>query len=357
MSSASRSSGRRRSWFVTLIGHCLTMPVRKPIVGMVMGDAGGIGPELIVRTFVNKEISESASHFVIGSFDVMKRAADSINEPIAFRRIASVEDLTSADGQIAVLDCEVERNPQLGWGVVAASNGSNAVAYMKKAVELASERKIDAVVIAPLHKEAMHISGFQFADEMAFLGNLTNTTVRNVISWNNIFRMSVTGHVPLREVPDLVTRERIIPVIDKLWDTLKRLGMASPRIGVAGLNPHAGEGGAFGDEEIREVAPAVQAAQEMGIQVSGPHPADTLFVRAMKGEFQGVVFLYHDQGNIGMKSVSLGKSVLVYSGLPFPCTGPTHGTAYDIAGKGEADATSFQLATKLAGDLANEGAG
>jgi 4-hydroxythreonine-4-phosphate dehydrogenase len=154
-----------------------------------------------------------------------------------------------------------------------------------------------------------------------------------------------------------VTKERIIPIIEKLSDTLKLLGMASPRIGVAGLNPHAGEGGAFGDEEIREIAPAVQSAQEMGIQVSGPHPADTIFVRAMKGEFQGVVFLYHDQGNIAMKVASLGKSVLVYSGLPFPCTGPTHGTAYDIAGKGEADSTSFQLATKLACELTNEGEG
>ena len=324
------------------------MPARKPVIGMVMGDAAGIGPELIISALQNKDVAASASHFVIGSMEVMERAAQAMNNKVAFSRLESVGDLSSAGDRIAVLNCEEQRNPQLRWGVVDAINGSNSVAYMKKAVELALADKIDAVVIAPLNKEAMHISGFQFPDEITFLGDQTNTKAHTVLSWNNIFRMSVTGHVPLRQVPDLVTKERIIPVIKKLSDTLNRLGMASPRIGVAGLNPHAGEGGAFGDEEIREIAPAVQSAQEMGIQASGPHPADTIFVRAMKGEIQGIVFLYHDQGNIAMKSAAFGKSVMVYAGLPFPCTGPTHGTAYDIAGQAKADPTSFQLAMKMA---------
>ena len=327
------------------------MPAQKPVIAMVMGDAAGIGPEIIIRTLQNKEIAESASHFVIGSMEVMQQAAQLINQQTAFCKLASVGELTSTNGQIAVLNCEEQRNPQFRWGAVDAINGSNSVAYMKKAVELASQSKIDAAVIAPLNKEAMHRGGLQFPDEMSFLGDLTNSTVRNVISWNNIFRMSVTGHVPLRQVPDLVTRERIIPIIEKLSHTLRDLGMASPRIGVAGLNPHAGEGGAFGDEEIKEIAPAVQSAQEMGIEVSGPYSADTIFTRAMKGEFQGVVFLYHDQGNIAMKTAAFEEGVLLYSGLPFPCTGPTHGTAYDIAGTGKADATSFRLATKLVREL------
>ena len=330
------------------------MPPRKPVIAMVMGDAAGIGPELIIKTLQVKNAAELANHVVIGSMDVMQRAAEIMDQQPSFRPIESIADLSSADDRIAVLNCELQRNPQLKWGVVDGVNGANSAAYMKKAVELAMVDEIDAVVIAPLNKEAMHLGGINCPDEMAYMGELTNTKIRNIISWNNIYRMSVTGHVPLRQVPDLLTKERIIPVIEKLSEAMKAMGMTSPKIGVAGLNPHAGEGGAFGDEEIKEIAPAVQSAQGMGIQVSGPHPADTIFLRAIRGEFQGVVFLYHDQGNIAMKTASLGMSALLYSGLPFPCTGPTHGTAYDIAGKAKADPTSFQLATKLAIELTSE---
>ncbi len=331
------------------------MPARKPVIGMVMGDAAGIGPEIILSAFQNKGVAEAASHFVIGSMEVMERAARTIDKKVPFCRLESVKDLNSAGDRIGVLNAEEQRNPHFRWGVVDAINGSNSVAYMKKAVELALGNEIDAVVIAPLNKEAMHVSGFQYPDESAFLGDLTKTRAYGVPSWNNIFRMSVTAHIPLRQVADLVTKERIIPVIKRLSDTLSRMGIVSPRIGVAALNPHAGEGGAFGDEEIREIAPAVCSAQEMGILASGPYPADTIFVRAMKGEIQGVVFLYHDQGNIAMKTAAFGKSVLVYAGLPFPCTGTAHGTAYEIAGQAKADPTSFELALKLARQMVSRG--
>ena len=333
------------------------MPTRKPVIGMVMGDAAGIGPELILSALQNKDVAAQASHFVIGSMEVMERAAKAIDSKVAFCRLDSVRDLTTAGDRIAVLHAEEQRNPNIQWGVVDAINGSNSVAYMRKAVELALGNEVDAVVIAPLNKEAMHVSGFQYPDESAFLGHLTNTEAYGVPSLNNIYRLSVTGHIPFRQVADLVTKERIIPVIKRLSDTLNRMGIVAPRIGVAALNPHAGEGGAFGDEEIRVIAPAVRSAQEMGVQVSGPHPADTIFVRAMKGEFQGVVFLYHDQGNIAMKSAAFGKSVLVYAGLPFPCTGTTHGTAYDIAGQAKADPTSLLLAIALARQMVSRNFG
>ncbi len=317
----------------------------KPLIALVMGDAAGIGPELMIRALQNKDLASWGSYLVIGSLQIMERAADALNEQVAFTPVKSVDHTHVATDKIAVLHCEVEKNPHFCWGVPDAINGANAVAQMKKAVGLAVANKVDGVVIAPLNKEAMHMTGFQFLDEMAFLGSLTGTQVRTVVTWNNIFRSSLTGHVPLREVADLVTQERIVPLIKNLSDTMKRQGVASPRIGVAALNPHAGEGGAFGDEEIREIAPAVESAKKMGIGVSGPHPADTIFVRAMKGDFNGIVFLYHDQGNIGMHTAAFGKGVMIYSGLPFPCAGPTHGTAYDIAGQGKADPTSFQQAT------------
>ena len=331
------------------------MSARRPVIGLVMGDAAGIGPELILIALQKKAVAAAASHFVIGSMEVMKRAARAIDKNIAFTRIESVGDMTSVGDRIAVLNAEEQVNPRLRWGVVDAVNGLNSVAYMKKAVALALEHEIDAVVIAPLNKEAMHAGGFQFPDESAFLGDLTKTYVYGVPSWNNIFRLSVTAHIPLRQVADLVTKERIIPVIKRLSDTLNRMGISSPRIGVAALNPHAGEGGAFGDEEIKQIAPAIRSAQDMGIQVSGPHPADTIFVRAMKGQIHGVVFQYHDQGNIAMKTAAFGKSVLIYAGLPFPCTGTAHGTAYDIAGQAKADPTSFELALKMARQMFSRG--
>ena len=234
-------------------------------------------------------------------------------------------------------------------------NGANEVAQIERAVELAVAGQVDGVVIAPLNKEAMHQSGFGFPDEITFLGSLADTPVKTVVTWNDICQTSVTGHVPLREVVDLVTGERIIPAIRRLWDTMGDLGVASPRIGVAGLNPHAGEGGAFGDEEIREIAPAIEAAKEMGIAISGPHPADTIHTRARRGEFTGVVFMYHDQGNTALKSAAFGEGVLMYTGLPFPCAGPTHGSAYDIAGQGKADATSLRRAVELVCQMARRG--
>jgi 4-hydroxythreonine-4-phosphate dehydrogenase len=320
---------------------------RKPVIALVMGDAAGIGPELAIRSATNSHLTASATLLVIGSLGVLHRAAETLGERAAFSPVESVDAGRLAAEKIPVLHCEVEPLPDLCWGVSDRINGANAVAQIRKAVELATTQTVDGVVIAPLNKEAMHKAGFEFPDEIAFLGSLANRQVRSVVTWRNIFRLSVTGHVALREVADLVTQARIVPAIKSLWETMGRLGVTPRKIGVAALNPHAGEGGAFGDEEIREIEPAIESAREMGISVNGPYPADTIFVRAMRGEFNGVVFLYHDQGNTAMKSVAFGKGVLLYDGLPFPCAGPTHGSAYEIAGKGKADPSCLEEAIEM----------
>ena len=197
------------------------------------------------------------------------------------------------------------------------------------------------MAIAPLNKEAMHKTGFGYADEITFLGALGNTKVRTVVTWNGIYRSSITGHVPLRAVPNMISQELILPVAQNLWKTMGELGVEPRRIGVAGLNPHAGEDGAFGDEEIEVIAPAIEVARASGIDIDGPYPADTIFVRAMRSEFNGIVFMYHDQGNAPMKTAGFGNGVILYTGLPFPCGGPTHGSAYEIAGQGKANPQSF----------------
>lgn len=326
---------------------------KKPVIGIVMGDAAGIGPEIIIKSLEKNELNLLCLPLVIGSQEIMERMAKAMNKKINFSGVSSIEKIKFSSNTIPVLDCEVEKNPHFCWGVVDAINGKNAIAYIKKAVQLAMSKEIEGIVIAPLNKESMHKGGLSFPDESTLLANLTHTKmVKTIVKWDKLFRATVIGHVPFRQIANLVTKERIIPVIKILSDTIKQFGIISPRIGVAALNPHGGEDGAFGDEEKKEIKPAVKSAQRMGIQVSGPFPADTIFVRARKGQFDGVVFLYHDQGNIAMKSVAFGKGAIIYSGLPFPCTSCTHGPAYGKAGKGRADPTSFEEALKTAIEIA-----
>ena len=333
------------------------MPTRlsKPLIALAMGDVAGIGPELVIRAVHDTDLTSEADLVILGSPAALELAAGALEERAAVTPVDSVDEARGDATDIRVLDCDVQPQPQLRWGVEDSINGANEVAQIERAVELAVASQVDGVVIAPLNKEAMHLSGFEFPDEITFLGSLADMPVKTVVTWNGIYQTSATGHVPLRQVADLVTAERIIPAIKRLWDTMGDLGVASPRIGVAGLNPHAGEGGAFGDEEIRQIAPAIETAREMGIEVSGPHPADTIHTRARRGEFSGVVFMYHDQGNTALKSAAFGEGVLMYTGLPFPCAGPTHGSAYDIAGQGKADATSLTRAIELVCQMARGG--
>jgi len=322
---------------------------KKPIIGIVMGDAAGIGPEIIIKALLKKEINSLCSPFVIGSQKIMEETAKAIHSKVIFVSLDSPKkEITFTPNSINVLNAEIEKNFNFRWGQVDAINGTNAVAYIKRAVELAMGKEIDGVVIAPLNKESMHKGGLSFPDEATFMAHFTKVKmVKIVVKWNKLFRSTAIGHVPFRQIADLVTKDRIIPVIKILFDTIKQFGITSPRIGVAALNPHGGEDGAFGDEEKKEIKPAVESAQKIGINVSGPFPADTIFARAMKGQFDGVVFLYHDQGNIAMKSAAFGKGVIIYSGLPFLCTSPAHGTAYGKAGEGRADPTSFEEAVKI----------
>ncbi len=330
----------------------MTGTVNRPLIAVVMGDAAGIGPELVLKTMQNKALTSRGSFLVLGSMHVLKQAAAAMHDDAAsFVAVESIDQAREVADGIPVLECEIERNADFRWGESNAINGANAIAQIRKAVELAMANEVDGVVIGPLNKEAMHKAGFKLPDEIAFVGELTGTKVRTVVTWHGIYRSSVTGHVPLRAVPDLMTQDRIVPVIRNLWDTMSNLGVESRRIGVAGLNPHAGEDGAFGDEEIEVITPAIEVARAAGISISGPHPADTIFVRAMRGEFNGIVFMYHDQGNTPMKTAGFGEGVILYTGLSFPCAGPAHGSAYEIAGQGKADPSGLLNTLAMTLDL------
>ncbi len=326
----------------------MTENTNKPLLALAMGDAAGIGPELVLKALQTEALAARGSFVILGSPDVLQQAAAAVDfDPASFVVVESIDQARAVTDGVPVLVCEVERNPAFRWGESNGINGANVLAQLRKAVELAESRQVDGVVFAPLNKDAMHKAGFKLPDEIAYLGELAGIKVKTVVTWKGIYRSSVTGHVALRAVPDLITQDRLVPTIRNLWDVMGQLGLDSRRIGVAGLNPHAGEDGAFGDEEIEVITPAIEVARAGGIDISGPYPADTIFVRAMHGDFNGIVFMYHDQGNTPMKTVGFGEGVVLYTGLSFPCASPGHGSAYDIAGQGKADPAGLLNALEL----------
>jgi 4-hydroxythreonine-4-phosphate dehydrogenase len=246
-------------------------------------------------------------------------------------------------------------NQKVVMGQLNANCGRASVAYILKAADLALQKQVDAIVTAPINKESTRMAGYGELGHMELLAKYTNTTEHATMLASGSLRVvHLTTHHSLKEALNYVTHERILSQLKLTWKSFQLWGIVKPRIGVAALNPHGGEGGILGTEEIQEIGPAVNDAQKLGIEASGPYPADTVFNRAINGEFDVVLALYHDQGHIPIKVYGFEKSVSVALGLPFIRTSVDHGTAYDIAGKGIADAESMTEAIKVAVSLAKE---
>ena len=311
-----------------------------PRIAIVLGDAAGIGPEIVLKALADSDVAQSCRAVVLGSPRPLAEMAEQLG--------------IAVDAE--VIDCDVchdepSRWP-FRWKQATAENGSNTLAAIRKAVELGAAGNVDAVVLGPLSKEALHMGGMQEADEGSFMRNAVGVPwVRSVVRWENIYRASITGHMPFREILDNITTERIVDTICMLSDTMQAFGFASAKIGVAGINPHAGDGGAFGDEEAVIVKPAIEEVRKQGIDADGPHPADTVFCKALRGDFQGVIFMHHDQGNAPMKAVAFGQGVVIYRGLPFPCVTVGHGPAYGRAGEGCADPENLKQAISTVLDM------
>ena len=225
--------------------------------------------------------------------------------------------------------------------------GSAAALCLKQAIEMALDKEVHGVVSAPLNKEAFHLAGYQYLDELAYLADLTASPEPYILGvMGSVWTVSVTEHIPFRDIADLIKKERVIRYIGYMRDALKEAGFTDPRIAVAALNVHGGEGGLFGREEIDEISPAIQEAREQGINAQGPFPADTVFVRALSGEFDGVVGMYHDQTNIARKLQPVSKRVTLFMGLPVVCGTTAHGTAFDKAGRGIADPGGLEAALR-----------
>ena len=327
----------------------------KPIIGITMGDAAGIGPEIIVKALSLREIYDVCRPVVIGSLKAMELGREVARSSIRLRPVHSVSESQFRFGEIDILDLNNIDVDRLVMGKPQAMAGKASYEYVEKAVNLSLRGEIHAIVTAPINKTALNMAGYAFSGHTEILAHLTGTRSYAMLLFSdNLKVIHVSTHVSLKEACNLVKKDRILETIRLGYEALREMDIEDPRIAVSGLNPHAGEGGLFGTEEIEEIAPAVEEAKALGMKVYGPLPPDTVFVRASKGEFDLVVAMYHDQGHIAFKMLNFMSGVNVTVGLPIIRTSVDHGTAYRRAGLrlGTADPSSLIEAIKLAAKIA-----
>ena len=323
-----------------------------PLVAVTMGDPAGIGPEIVAKTFADPDFHARNRALVVGDAGMLERAAALLELPLRVTVMAEPEDALFESGTADVV--QVGNVPaDLPFGELDARAGDAAFRYVERATELARSGRVAAIATAPLNKEAMHLAGHQYPGHTEILARLTGTEdYAMMLVTDELKVVHVSTHVSLREAIDRAQPERELAVIRLAHESLKKLGVESPRVAVAGLNPHAGENGLFGLEDLEKIKPAVEAALSEGIEASGPWAPDTVMMRARQGHFDVVVVQYHDQGHIPIKLMGFDTGVNVTVGLPFFRTSVDHGTAFDIAGTGVADHASLGAALDLARTLA-----
>ncbi|ARI78668.1 4-hydroxythreonine-4-phosphate dehydrogenase PdxA [Halobacillus mangrovi] len=329
------------------------MSSTKPSIAITMGDPSGIGAEITVKALNDPDIYEQCNPFVIGDLKILRRALHVTGVELELHPITEPKDAEYQHGTIDILDLDLVTE-DLKWGEVSSEAGNAAFHYLKKAIALTNENKIHGICTAPLNKEALHKAGHIYPGHTEILAELTNTKdYAMMLSAPDLRVIHVTTHIGLMDAIKKIDSDRVYKVIELADTTLKKAGIESPRIAVCGINPHAGENGLFGNgEEEEKVIPGIQKAQESGINVQGPLPADTLFFRAKRGDFDIVVAQYHDQGHGPIKVLGLEAGVNITVGLPIIRTSVDHGTAFDIAGKNIASELSLKEALHLAIELA-----
>lgn len=320
----------------------------------MLGDAGGVGPEICAKLLASGQVREVAQLVLIGDARVLELGIKDAGTAFAWRAYKNLEEVAWERPEVPLIDLGNLEPDTLTRGEVSAESGRVTGETLAHMVELALAGKIDGVTFAPLNKAALNAGGWRYPDEHQMFAKLTRHEgyfgEMNVLG--EVWTSRVTSHVPLRDIFHLLTSERIVAAIKLAHRTLKAAGVAEPRLAVAALNPHAGEGGLFGDEETRVIKPAVEEARAWGVHCHGPFPADTIFLKAFDGHYDGVVSMYHDQGQIAMKLRGFNQGVTVTAGLKTVFTTPAHGTAFDIVGQGRADPGALEQAVRLAAKLA-----
>lgn len=330
----------------------------KPVLGILLGDAAGIGPEIVAKLCVKDRLLSLCRPVVIGDARVMRRGQQiaGVDFPLQI-----IEDVSTASWQngIPLLD-QRDLNPDsVELGQLSPLSGRVAGDMMVTALGLCRQGVLDGFVYAPLNKAALRAGGHQFADEQHLMAHHLkwNTPYGEMNVLGNLWTSRVTSHIPLAAVSANLSVDSILRAIRLADGTLRRVGIGKPRIAVAALNPHAGESGLCGTEEVDVISPAIEQARQSGVDASGPFPSDTVFINAFNGNYDAVVTMYHDQGQIAMKIMGFQFGVTVASGLPYPITTPAHGTAFDIAGKGLARPDAMEEAVAIAARMADGDAG
>ncbi|KAB1185337.1 MULTISPECIES: 4-hydroxythreonine-4-phosphate dehydrogenase PdxA [Haloferax] len=331
------------------------MSENRPTIGVTMGDPAGIGSEVIVKSY--PQLVESATVVVIGDESVLADAANRFATDLSVRRVTSPAEAGADPSVLPVLDLDNVTDHR--YGELSQANGAASLAYVERAIELAQAGEIDAITTAPINKQATRMAGSEYAGHTGMLADYTDTDEYSMMLVEDDLTVThVSTHIPLREACSNLTVGDVESTISVTNEALRDLGLDNPAIAVAGLNPHASDGGLLGDEEAEIIEPAIERVAETGVNVTGPYSPDTVYVRAAAGEFDCVVSMYHDQGHIPIKMLGFTgeddavSGVNVTIGLPIIRTSVDHGTAFDIAGEGVASEQSMLDAVSIAAEMA-----
>lgn len=325
----------------------------RPVTAITMGDPAGIGPEIVVGAMLDKGLHECCKPFVIGSIAIMERAAKVLGKELKYNKIDDPNQAKYEYGTIDIMETGDYDTDSIEWGKVQKLAGQMAIDWIMKSIGLGMAKKIDAVSTAPIHKEAIKLVGVKEPGHTEIYQHQTHSPYAlTMFSCHKLRVFFVSRHMSLVDACHYATKEVVLENVVNIDKELRKIGIENPLIAVAGLNPHNGDHGLFGTEEITDLEPAVKAAQEMGINAVGPCPADSLFHIGKSGKYDAILSLYHDQGHIACKTLDFEKSVTLTFGLPFIRSSVDHGTAFDIAGKGIADEVSLIESTKVVAEYA-----
>lgn len=329
------------------------MYMEKPIIAVTMGDPAGIGPEIVAKSIADKATYDVARCIVIGDKKVMEKAIEIVGADLKVNVVESPADGDYSYGVLNMIDLDNIDMSRFEYGKINAMCGQAAFDYIKKSIEITMDKQADAVATTPINKESLHAAEVDFIGHTEIFGALTGTAdPLTMFETNGLRVFFLTRHKSLRDMLDDIKKDRIIDYVERCTDALRRLGVKEGTMAVAGLNPHSGEHGLFGWEEVKEIAPAVEELKERGFNVAGPVPADSVFHQAAQGRFNSVLSLYHDQGHIATKTLDFDRTISITNGMPILRTSVDHGTAFDIAGKGIAGAVSMEEAIRLAAKYA-----
>ena len=327
--------------------------MKKPLIAVPIGDPAGVGPEIVAKSVASGDVFEAADCVIVGDKTIIENAIKIVGEDLTVHVISEPEEGDYRKGILNLIDLGNVDMAKFEFGKVNGMCGKAAYEYIAKCIELANEGKVDAVATTPINKESLRAGGINYIGHTEIFGALTETEDPLTMFETNGMRVFfLTRHVSLREMLDMITKDRIIDYVKRCMKALEKLGVTDGTMAIAGLNPHSGEHGLFGWEEVNEIMPAIEELQAEGYKVVGPIGADSVFHQAAQGRYNSVLSLYHDQGHIATKTLDFEKTIAITNGMPILRTSVDHGTAFDIAGKGIVSAVSMIEAILLAAKYA-----